>query len=51
MKAGPNDFLGRFREIISDPINLLIERHSSSGMVDREGIPFRSAGAKSSGNL
>jgi len=40
MKAGPNDFLGRFREIISDPLNLLIERHSSSGMVDREGYVY-----------
>ncbi len=40
MKAGPNDFLGRFREIISDPLNLLIERHSSSGMVDRDGYVY-----------
>ena len=40
MKAGPNDFLGRFREIISDPMNLIIERHSSSGMDDREGYVY-----------
>ena len=37
MKAGPNDYLGRFREIISDPLNLLIERDSFSGTVDKEG--------------
>lgn len=46
MKAGPNDFLGRFREIISDPLNLLIERHSSSGMVDREGYVYLHNGNK-----
>ena len=27
-KAAGADFIGRFREIISDPINLLIERHA-----------------------
>lgn len=32
-KAGPNDYLGRFREIICDPLNLLIERHPRAGMV------------------
>ena len=36
MKAAPDDFLGRFREIISDPLNLLIERDSSSGMIDKD---------------
>lgn len=30
-KAAPGDFPGRFREIISDPINLLIERHPMAG--------------------
>jgi hypothetical protein len=40
MKAGPNDFWGRFREIISDPLNLLIERNSSSGMVDKDGYVY-----------
>tara|TARA_B110001450_G_scaffold250563_1_gene269421 strand:+ start:188 stop:1018 length:831 start_codon:yes stop_codon:yes gene_type:complete len=37
MKAGPNDFLGRFREIVSDPLNLLIKRNSNSGMIDKNG--------------
>lgn len=32
-KANANDFLGRFREIISDPINLLIERVPEAGTV------------------
>ncbi len=30
-KAGADDFAGRFREIISDPLNLLIERHPMAG--------------------
>ena len=33
-KAAPEDFLGRFREIVSDPLNLLIERHPRAGMVE-----------------
>jgi hypothetical protein len=33
-KAGASDFLGRFREIISDPLNLLIERDARSGVVE-----------------
>tara|TARA_B110000967_G_scaffold168540_1_gene177529 strand:- start:114 stop:944 length:831 start_codon:yes stop_codon:yes gene_type:complete len=37
MKAASNDFWGRFREIVSDPLNLLIERCSTSGMVDKDG--------------
>jgi len=32
-KADPNDFLGRFREVISDPLNLLIERVPLAGIV------------------
>ena len=36
-KAGPNDFWGRWREIISDPLNLLIERDFHSGIVDDDG--------------
>ncbi len=32
-KADANDFAGRFREVISDPINLLIERVPEAGMV------------------
>ncbi len=30
-KASAADFLGRFREIIADPLNLLIRRHPSAG--------------------
>ena len=37
MKAASNDFWGRFREIVSDPLNLLIERCSTSGMLDKDG--------------
>src|ERR1700721_4435320 len=33
-KAAASDFLGRFREIISDPLNLLIERVPLAGFVD-----------------
>jgi hypothetical protein len=40
MKAEPNDFLGRFREIISDPLNLLIKRNYNSGMIDKDGYVF-----------
>jgi hypothetical protein len=32
-KASADDFLGRFREIVSDPINLLIERVPMAGVV------------------
>ena len=32
-KAAGNDFPGRFREIISDPLNLLIRRHPEAGTV------------------
>jgi hypothetical protein len=36
-KADASDFLGRFREVISDPLNLLIERVPLAGIVhDRE---------------
>lgn len=31
-KAAPGDFTGRFREIVADPLNLLIERHPRAGM-------------------
>ena len=37
LKAKPGDFLGRWREIISDPLNLLIERVPNSGNVDEYG--------------
>jgi len=33
-KAASDDFLGRFREIVSDPLNLLIERDPRAGMVE-----------------
>ncbi len=36
-KAESADFLGRFREIVSDPLNLLIERHPMAGYV-RDGL-------------
>ena len=38
LKAGPADILGRFREVISDPLNLLIERVPMAGFVDKVGI-------------
>jgi Methyltransferase FkbM domain len=34
LKADASDFLGRFREIVSDPLNLLIERDAKSGLVE-----------------
>jgi hypothetical protein len=33
-KAAPEDLLGRFREVISDPLNLLIERVPLAGVVE-----------------
>jgi hypothetical protein len=33
-KASDNDFLGRFREIVSDPLNLIIQRDPRAGYVD-----------------
>ena len=33
-KAAPEDLLGRFREVISDPVNLLIERVPMAGVVE-----------------
>jgi hypothetical protein len=33
-KALPDDLLGRFREVISDPLNLLIERVPMAGVVE-----------------
>ena len=32
-KADPMDFIGRFREIVSDPVNLLLERVPEAGTV------------------
>jgi hypothetical protein len=37
-KAAANDLLGRFREVISDPLNLLIERVPQAGYVDRDQV-------------
>ena len=37
-KAADNDFSGRFREIIMDPLNLLIDRVYDSGIVNSEGV-------------
>ena len=34
LKAADVDFIGRFREIISDPLNLLIERVPMAGIID-----------------
>ena len=36
VKADSADFLGRFREIVSDPLNLLIERHHLAGIIEGE---------------
>ena len=33
-KAAADDFIGRFREIVADPLNLLIERVPEAGTVD-----------------
>lgn len=33
-KADATDYLGRFREIVSDPLNLLIRRHPLAGTVE-----------------
>jgi len=37
-KAPPDDLLGRFREVISDPLNLLIERVPMAGMVEADHV-------------
>ena len=34
LKAADADFVGRFREVISDPLNLLIERVSEAGILE-----------------
>ena len=38
LKAAPTDLLGRFREVISDPLNLLIERVPLAGFVDGDQV-------------
>ena len=45
-KAQPNDFVGRWREIISDPLNILIERHPNSGLCDEDGNVYLHNGNK-----
>jgi hypothetical protein len=37
-KAKATDFLGRFREVISDPLNLLIERVPMAGVVEANDV-------------
>jgi hypothetical protein len=37
-KALPDDLLGRFREVISDPLNLLIERVPMAGVVEQNHV-------------
>ncbi len=34
LKAVDSDFGGRFREVISDPLNILIERVPKAGLLD-----------------
>jgi hypothetical protein len=38
LKARPDDFLGRFREVVSDPLNLLIERVPMAGYVEGDQV-------------
>jgi hypothetical protein len=38
LKATSGDFLGRFREVISDPLNLLIERVPTAGFLDGDQV-------------
>lgn len=44
-KAADNDFTARFREIVSDPLNLVIKRDTRAGFVDR-GFVFLHNGLK-----
>lgn len=37
-KAKPNDLLGRFREIVSDPLNLLIQRVPNAGIIENNNV-------------
>src|SRR5579862_10039493 len=37
-KAETADFIGRFREVISDPLNLLIERVPMAGVVEGDEV-------------
>ena len=37
-KAKPEDLFGRFREIVSDPLNLLVERVPMAGHVEGDQV-------------
>lgn len=37
-KAAPGDFTARYREIVSDPLNLLIPRHPQAGVVEGDNV-------------
>ncbi len=45
-KARDTDFPGRFREIVSDPLNFAIERDPRSGYIDEKGKVFLHNGIK-----
>ncbi len=45
-KANSGDFLGRWREIISDPLNLLIKRDINAGLIDKDGFVYLHNGLK-----
>ncbi|MFZ3375709.1 MAG: FkbM family methyltransferase [Chthoniobacterales bacterium] len=53
LKSTPDDILGRFREVISDPLNLLIHKVPLAGVVEKNEVylhngnivPFDGAGA------
>lgn len=38
LKSTPDDILGRFREVISDPLNLLIHRIPLAGLVEKNEV-------------
>jgi hypothetical protein len=38
LKSTPDDILGRFREVISDPLNLLIHRVPLAGLVEKNEV-------------
>lgn len=37
-KAASNDFVGRFREIVSDPLNLIIARDPRAGVLNNNQV-------------
>jgi hypothetical protein len=46
IKSSADDFKGRFREVLSDPLNILIARDPRSGIVDPSGYVFLHNGIK-----